>query len=175
MYYFFWKLQFECDPTSVMDAIIQVDEPQSCQYVITVLTSKICAIPHLRPPPVHKPVKIECRPLLTSTEYEKYQNYLKVWIIQLKTFEKSREHSHWRQMFLWYFWSTYLPTLISKVFQLLYCISPFSKIRFCLTYLSKNLTSYVNVPISILVTLFRIFFFWQTLAHIDSSLTTILG
>ena len=78
MYYFFWKLQFECDPTSVMDAIIQVDEPQSCQYVITVLTSKICAIPHLRPPPVHKPVKIECRPLLTSTEYEKYQNYLKV-------------------------------------------------------------------------------------------------
>ena len=61
-----------------MDAIIQVDEPQSCQYVITVLTSKICAIPHLRPPPVHKPVKIECRPLLTSTEYEKYQNYLKV-------------------------------------------------------------------------------------------------
>ena len=76
--YIFWKLQFECDPTSVMDAIIQVDEPQSCQYVITVLTSKICAIPHLRPPPVHKPVKIECRPLLTSTEYEKYQNYLKV-------------------------------------------------------------------------------------------------
>jgi len=72
------EVRFECDPTSVMDAIIQVDEPQSCQYVITVLTSKICAIPHLRPPPVHKPVKIECRPLLTSTEYEKYQNYLKV-------------------------------------------------------------------------------------------------
>ena len=77
LHYIFWKLQFECDPTSVMDAIIQVDEPQSCQYVITVLTSKICAIPHLRPPPVHKPVKIECRPLLTSTEYEKYQNMMK--------------------------------------------------------------------------------------------------
>ena len=76
--YFIFSFQFECDPTSVMDAIIQVDEPQSCQYVITVLTSKICAIPHLRPPPVHKPVKIECRPLLTSIEYEKYQNYLKV-------------------------------------------------------------------------------------------------
>ena len=71
-----------------MDAIIQVDEPQSCQYVITVLTSKICAIPHLRPPPVHKPVKIECRPLLTSIEYEKYQNYLKVWFLQLKMFQK---------------------------------------------------------------------------------------
>jgi len=72
------EVRFECDPTSVMDSIIQVDEPQSCQYVITVMTSKICAIPHLRPPPVHKPVKIECRPLLTSTEYDKYQNYLKV-------------------------------------------------------------------------------------------------
>lgn len=72
------EVRFECDPTSVMDAIIQVDEPQSCAYVLTVLTSKICAIPHLRPPAVHKPVKIECRPLLTLTEYDKYQNHLKV-------------------------------------------------------------------------------------------------
>ena len=77
--------QFECDPTSVMDAIIQVDEPQSCQYVLTVLTSKICAIPHLRPPAVHKPVKIECRPLLSASEYDKYQNYLKVCTYVLST------------------------------------------------------------------------------------------
>ena len=78
--------QFECDPTSVMDAIIQVDEPQSCQYVLTVLTSKICAIPHLRPPAVHKPVKIECRPLLSASEYDKYQNYLKVCTYVFSTY-----------------------------------------------------------------------------------------
>ena len=68
--------QFECDPTAVIDAITQVDEPQSCEYIITVKTSKICAIPQLRPPPVRKPLKIECQPLLTADQYKKYQNYL---------------------------------------------------------------------------------------------------
>lgn len=70
------EVRFECDPTAVIDIITQVDEPQSCVYIITVKTSKICSIPQLRPPPIRKPLKIECQPLLTADEYKKYQIYL---------------------------------------------------------------------------------------------------
>lgn len=71
------EVRFECDPSASMDSIGQVDEPKSCEYIITVITSKICAIAQLRPPPVRKPLKIDCQPVLTSSEYDKYQNYLK--------------------------------------------------------------------------------------------------
>ena len=70
-------LQFVCDPTSVVDVISQVDEPTSCEYILTVTTSKICAIPELRPPPAKKPLKIECQPILTPSEFEKYERHLK--------------------------------------------------------------------------------------------------
>jgi hypothetical protein len=69
--------QFICDPTSVVDVLSQVEEPQSCEYVISITTSKICAIPQLRPPPAKKPQKIECNPVLTPTEYAKYEAYQK--------------------------------------------------------------------------------------------------
>lgn len=71
------EVRFECDPSASMDSIGQVDEPKSCEYIITVITSKICAIAQLRPPPVRKPLKIDCQPVLTANEYDKYQNYLK--------------------------------------------------------------------------------------------------
>ena len=44
---------------------------------MTITTSKICAIPELRPPPAKKPLKIECQPVLTAQEYEKYERHLK--------------------------------------------------------------------------------------------------
>ena len=71
------EVRFECDPTAVIDSITTVDEPQSCVYIITVKTSKICSIPQLRPPPIRKPLKIECQPLLTAEEYKKYLLHLK--------------------------------------------------------------------------------------------------
>ena len=92
------EVRFVCDPTSVVDIISQVDEPQvrksifftenlanskltyklqSCEYIITVTTAKVCAIPELRPPPAKKPLKIECQPVLTPKEFEKYQRHLK--------------------------------------------------------------------------------------------------
>ena len=71
------EVRFECDPTAVIDIITTVDEPQSCVYIITVKTSKICSIPQLRPPPIRKPLKIECQPLLTAEEYKKYLLHLK--------------------------------------------------------------------------------------------------
>ena len=44
---------------------------------MTITTSKICAIPELRPPPAKKPLKIECQPVLTPHEFEKYERHLK--------------------------------------------------------------------------------------------------
>lgn len=67
------EVRFECDPTSVVDVISRVTEPTSCEYVIIVSTSRICAIPHFRPPPAKKPFKIECQPLLTQSEYDAYE------------------------------------------------------------------------------------------------------
>ena len=51
------------------------------------------------------------------------------------------------------FWAflTYLPSTYPN--QILYYISLFSKIRCSLTYLPKNLTSYVNSPLGINSTL----------------------
>ena len=61
----------------MVDVISQIDEPQSCEYILTITTSKICAIPELRPPPAKKPLKIECQPVLTPHEFEKYERHLK--------------------------------------------------------------------------------------------------
>ena len=56
-----------------------------------------------------------------------------------------REHSHMTssRMFLRYFWTTYLPSSDT------WYMSLFSKIKFSLTYLPKNLTSYVKCECSL--------------------------
>ncbi len=56
---------------------MQVDEPQSCEYILTIGTSKICTIPKFRPAPVRKQMLIECRPTLSQAEHAKYQDLLK--------------------------------------------------------------------------------------------------
>ena len=67
--------QYECDPLSVVDYISHVDEPQSCEYVIVVKTTKICSIPQLHPPPTKKPKAIDCSPILNDQEFQKYEKY----------------------------------------------------------------------------------------------------
>ncbi len=47
----------------------------SCEYVLHVRTDRICKLPKFRPPPQPKPREIECRPLLTDAEYEKFLQY----------------------------------------------------------------------------------------------------
>ena len=66
----------------VPDRIVRVDEPQSCDYILTVATSKICSVPQLKPEEVPKPKEISCSPLFMQDEYNqwldmkesKYQN-----------------------------------------------------------------------------------------------------
>ena len=70
------EVRFECEPSLVHDVVTQVDEPQSCEYIITIKTSKICDIPQFRPPPVRKPLKMECQPILTPEEFDKYEKFL---------------------------------------------------------------------------------------------------
>jgi protein OS-9 len=54
------------------DYIAGVDERETCSYVMTVHTSRICSHPQFGPPTSMKTVTISCNPLLTVSEYEIY-------------------------------------------------------------------------------------------------------
>ncbi|NXN21474.1 OS9 protein, partial [Nycticryphes semicollaris] len=54
------------------DYIARVDEPQSCSYVLTVHTTRICHHPFLRPPAGATPQPILCQPALTPAQYVQY-------------------------------------------------------------------------------------------------------
>ena len=56
------------------DHVSRIDEPETCGYIIYVQTSKICHHPYLKPPLKSKPVPITCNPVLSSSQYEEYQN-----------------------------------------------------------------------------------------------------
>jgi len=68
------EVRFECDPlaSSGGSRIIRVDEPQSCEYIITVSTPNICSVPQLKRQEVPKPKEISCSPLFTQHEYDKW-------------------------------------------------------------------------------------------------------
>lgn len=65
--------QFMCEEGSV-DYIARVDEPQSCRYVLTVHTSRVCQHPFLKPPSTAKPQSIVCQPALSAQQYMDYVN-----------------------------------------------------------------------------------------------------
>ena len=54
------------------DFISSVDERETCSYVVTVHTSRICAHPLYGSPPSIKPLSISCNPLLNAPDYEMY-------------------------------------------------------------------------------------------------------
>ncbi|XP_069509716.1 protein OS-9 isoform X2 [Ambystoma mexicanum] len=54
------------------DYIARIDEPQSCTYVLTVHTTRICHHPFLRPPSTATPQSIHCHPALTPEQYVEY-------------------------------------------------------------------------------------------------------
>ena len=66
-----FPVQFQCE-SGVGDYISRVDEPETCVYIMTVHTMKICHHPYLKPPHPNKPVPISCNPVLTQQEYEEY-------------------------------------------------------------------------------------------------------
>jgi len=74
---FHWPLflQYVCSPQSLADVIVQVSEPSSCEYVLTVVTAKLCALKRFRPPPSAEPATIRCQPILTEAEYAKFELY----------------------------------------------------------------------------------------------------
>ncbi|KAI0232266.1 hypothetical protein LSAT2_017379 [Lamellibrachia satsuma] len=54
------------------DYLGRVEEAESCVYVLTVYTTKICRHPYLKPPSVNRPVTITCSPLLDAEQYQEY-------------------------------------------------------------------------------------------------------
>ena len=58
------------------DHISRIDEPETCGYIITVQTSKICHHPYLKPVQESKPVPITCNPVLSDSEFQEYQDAL---------------------------------------------------------------------------------------------------
>ncbi|NXJ71925.1 OS9 protein, partial [Rostratula benghalensis] len=65
------EVRFLCEE-GAGDYIARVDEPQSCSYVLTVHTTRICHHPFLRPPAGATPQPILCQPALTPAQYVQY-------------------------------------------------------------------------------------------------------
>ncbi|XP_059575267.1 protein OS-9 isoform X2 [Alligator mississippiensis] len=65
------EVRFLCEEGSG-DYIARVDEPQSCSYVLTVHTTRICHHPFLRPPAAATPQPIRCQPALSPAQYLQY-------------------------------------------------------------------------------------------------------
>ncbi|NWH63855.1 OS9 protein, partial [Geococcyx californianus] len=65
------EVRFLCEE-GASDYISRVDEPQSCSYVLTVHTARLCRHPFLRPPAGTAPQPILCHPALSPAQYVQY-------------------------------------------------------------------------------------------------------
>ncbi|XP_066841506.1 protein OS-9 [Anser cygnoides] len=65
------EVRFLCEE-GAGDYIARVDEPQSCSYVLTVHTARVCRHPYLRPPAGAAPQPILCQPALSPAQYVEY-------------------------------------------------------------------------------------------------------
>ncbi|XP_040281701.1 protein OS-9 isoform X2 [Bufo bufo] len=65
------EVRFVCEEGSG-DYIARVDEPQSCTYVLTIHTTRICNHPFLRPASNGSPQPIRCHPALSPEQYVEY-------------------------------------------------------------------------------------------------------
>ncbi|NWH78863.1 OS9 protein, partial [Piaya cayana] len=65
------EVRFVCEE-GASDHIARVDEPQSCSYVVTVHTARLCRHPLLRPPASAAPQPILCHPALSPSQYGQY-------------------------------------------------------------------------------------------------------
>ncbi|KAM6394998.1 protein OS-9 [Rhynochetos jubatus] len=65
------EVRFLCEE-GAGDYIARVDELQSCSYVLTVHTARICHHPFLRPPASAAPQPILCQPSLGPAQYVEY-------------------------------------------------------------------------------------------------------
>ncbi|XP_041458370.1 protein OS-9-like isoform X1 [Lytechinus variegatus] len=67
------EVRFLCAENE-LDTMTRIDEPESCRYVITVHTMRICHHPYLKPPAKAKPKTILCYPLLMQEQYDQYMH-----------------------------------------------------------------------------------------------------
>ncbi|XP_050714455.1 protein OS-9-like isoform X2 [Eriocheir sinensis] len=65
------EVRFHCED-GVGDYIQRVDEPESCRYVVTVATTRVCHHPYLRLQTARSPHIITCAPALSEDQYNKY-------------------------------------------------------------------------------------------------------
>lgn len=64
-----------CEPDAG-DYIYRVDEHETCSYIITIHTSRICSYPQLKPIPAKKSHTIPCHPVLNEEHYNSYMQKL---------------------------------------------------------------------------------------------------
>lgn len=70
------EIRIFCEENSV-DYIYRVDEPGTCNYIISVHTSRVCSHPMLKPLLSNKAHSIACHPLLNEEEYSNYLQKVK--------------------------------------------------------------------------------------------------
>lgn len=68
------EVRFHCED-GVGDYIQRVDEPESCRYVVTVATTRVCHHPYLRLQAVRTPHAITCAPVISEEQYLRYVDY----------------------------------------------------------------------------------------------------
>jgi len=68
------EVRYFCDADADGSYIARIDEPESCQYLVTIHTPLLCDLPgFLSDAPEHRPpAGIECRPALPKREFDAY-------------------------------------------------------------------------------------------------------
>ncbi|XP_072511311.1 protein OS-9 isoform X8 [Notamacropus eugenii] len=94
------EVRFLCDEGSDAsgDYIDRVDEPQSCSYVLTIRTPRLCSHPLLRPPPSAAPQAIRCHPTLQP---EQYGAYIQGQVYAKQKIEEISEKLHNPDLEMW--------------------------------------------------------------------------
>jgi len=69
------ELRFVCNEAASVEFIGDIFEPQSCEYTIVVHTAKLCNVPWLKPVAETTPLPIQCNPLLSGDQFNRYQLY----------------------------------------------------------------------------------------------------
>ncbi|KAL3836882.1 hypothetical protein ACJMK2_022289 [Sinanodonta woodiana] len=84
------EVRFLCEEGSG-DYIHRIDEPETCKYVLTVHTTKICHHPYLKPLVAKKALPITCNPLLTVQEYQEYLDQVEAEEAEKKILEEEKK------------------------------------------------------------------------------------
>jgi protein OS-9 len=64
--------QVVCDQKATADQIVQVAEPLTCSYIVTVHTPRVCRHRMLSQPKEKHVVPITCHPALVQAELDRY-------------------------------------------------------------------------------------------------------